>query len=305
MYCFNRFLVWSPYYTYCMHTYFLVCVIITNDIIWISFVHQCQCYFQHEETLNDNYVKKKKLSLCVECYLWNTFEYVYIIWNYFVLCCFDFFICITGILQGPLDLRVRCQITSFTPVSSCGKPITQSQKFLWPNPTLLSDNNHSKFMINVKCIDGYGNWPVSLGSFYFSKLLTTARNIGTPTSTLSFPILGILLFFVVIFFGGGVVCFFAWMYFFYVPSYFYTSYIYIYERSTHRFTWTVANTGRHNQTVHTSADATADERKTEKLLPPSKRWHTLYSSEVHLHAAIWFRCSHCNTILADHALRTF
>lgn len=214
MYCFNRFLVWSPYYTYCMHTYFLVCVIITNDIIWISFVHQCQCYFQHEETLNDNYVKKKKLSLCVECYLWNTFEYVYIIWNYFVLCCFDFFICITGILQGPLDLRVRCQITSFTPVSSCGKPITQSQKFLWPNPTLLSDNNHSKFMINVKCIDGYGNWPVSLGSFYFSKLLTTARNIGTPTSTLSFPILGILLFFVVIFFWGGGCLFFCMNVFF-------------------------------------------------------------------------------------------
>ena len=111
-----------------------------------------------------------------------------------------FFICITGILQGPLDLRVRCQITSFTPVSSCGKPITQSQKFQWPNPTLLSDNNHSKFMINVKCIDGYGNWPVSLGSFYFSKLLTTARNFGTLTSTLSFPTFGILLFFVAIFF---------------------------------------------------------------------------------------------------------
>ena len=139
---------------------------------------------------------------------------VYIIWNYFVLCCFDFFICITGILQGPLDLRVRCQITSFTPVSSCGKPITQSQKFLWPNPTLLSDNNLSKFMINVKCIDGYGNWPVSLGSFYFSKLLTTARNIGTPTSTLSFPILGILLFFVVIFFGGHCLFFFCMNVFF-------------------------------------------------------------------------------------------
>ena len=67
----------------------------------------------------------------------------------------------------------------------------------------------------------------------------------------------------------------------------------------------VANTGRHNQQVHTSVDATADERKTEKLPRLSKIGHTLNSSEEHLHAAIWFKCSHCNTILADHALHTF
>ena len=62
--------------------------------------------------------------------------------------------------------------------------------------------------------------------------------------------------------------------------------IYIYERCTHRFTWMVANTGRHNQQVHTSVDATADERKTEKLPRLSKIGHTLNSSEEHLHAAI-------------------